>query len=886
MLNASAGGHDIANTLGWGNIALRDREITQGGTKLDTSRGIIAGKPAALFARVTAKNGYDPLESAAIYAYHANVDWGLLADDEGVEVFNSHRFVERDWFKLPKIAWQDVGANAQLWDALSPAGLIDGAIEVIAAKYDAPTSILKPIDDRLVERLDKWREQALRYSRDSQRVDEKLQTLYAQLFVLRAVEDRKLSPGVPPVNSVLVGSDGIDTAAWTNLQNQAKSAIGSDLFDQDMVTGMPAHVIAGVIRDLYSPGFNPGVSFRYDFSWIEADVLGAAYEKYLSTVLHPLPVSSQTELFYEPQNEVERITVRKSSGTYYTPKFIHDYIAKRAVDEFYGVAAPDALPSVVDFACGSGSFLVAAADEVLSRLKLVDPNKAWAKELIQGGHIVGIDIDPKTISIARLRLWHRLIEEPDALPLPDLSRFIVAANGLAAETWGDLSKPYDIVLGNPPFLSNTSLPNREDLAGKFASAKGRFDFSYLFVEQAINVLTDIGIFGLVVPNRLLINPNAEPIRQILIDSASLCSVVDFKSTRPFPDASAYVACMIGKKRPKGVAIPDTVRVIEVEALEHEYLAALLLKCDADTNDISVPLKAFTAKHPTSGQPWLLMSSTARRSRALIENAAIRLDDLASINQGIRTGSNDLFIFDIQGRDDKVAFVTNGIGDTAIIEVELLEPVMYGSELARYSRTRPTQEILYPYKNRVAISEAILRDRFPHAWEYLQRYHDLLSSRSSVTGSTRWYELIRARDERWLRLPKLLIRDLAQRTSFALDDTGHTFIVGGTSVVPASIDMTLPLLAYLNSSPISSFIGRSTPQFRGNFQKYEPQHLQGVPVLTSLVEDPNFSGKLAELAESIISAYEVHDVSHALALEDEVDQVVRASALDFGIVLED
>ncbi|WP_449579236.1 hypothetical protein [Paracoccus mutanolyticus] len=43
---------------------------------------------------------------------------------------------------------------------------------------------------------------------------------------------------------------------------------------------------------------------------------------------------------------------------------------------------------------GSGSFLVAAVDRVLGHLKRKDANRSWARELIESGCIVGVDIDP------------------------------------------------------------------------------------------------------------------------------------------------------------------------------------------------------------------------------------------------------------------------------------------------------------------------------------------------------------------------------------------------------------------------------------------------------------------------------------------------------------
>jgi hypothetical protein len=361
----SDNGAAIAQSLGWRDSALRLREISQGHNRLDAARSIVAGKSAALFAQVKHKNGLDPVDSAALYAYHSNVDWGLVSDSEGITVFNSHRLVDNKWLRLPKVLWTNLANNQDLLRAFTPDGVMDGAIEAIASRSTQPTKVLQPIDDRLVERLDAWRDQAMRYSRDASGVDQRLQTLYAQLFVLRAVEDRRLTTKVSPIESILKGHDDIDLAAWLKLLKSARKHVGSNLFDQDPLSEIPPHVVAGVIHDLYHPGMLPSDNIRYDFSWIEADVLGAAYEKYLSTVLHPISAPVQTDLFREASHDVGRYSVRKQSGTYYTPKFIHDYLAARTIEQFYRTKPASCIPSIIDFACGSGSFLVAAIDELL-----------------------------------------------------------------------------------------------------------------------------------------------------------------------------------------------------------------------------------------------------------------------------------------------------------------------------------------------------------------------------------------------------------------------------------------------------------------------------------------------------------------------------------------
>ncbi|MEF2549266.1 N-6 DNA methylase [Aurantimonas sp. E1-2-R+4] len=878
----------MAVHFGWTGRDLLTRHISRGATELDVARVSVAGKPAALFARVTAQNGADPLDDAALYAYHSSVDWGVVADRSGLTVFNSHWLSNGEWFRLPQIRWEDAAANREFLQHLTPGALVDRDIERFASKQKEPTSFLRPVDDELVDRLDGWRDQALRYASDAGRVDELLQTLYAQLFVLRTIEDRALDSQVPSLASTLTGPDRINWTSWSDLFEAARVRVGSDLFDEDVGLQIPEHVVHGVIRDLYQPRNLPGRSSRYDFSWIEADVLGLAYEKYLATVLQPAPRAPQFDMFHTAEREVSRVSVRKGSGAYYTPKFIRDYLATTCIEDFFDNSSSDNPPRVIDFACGSGSFLVAAVDQMLAHLKLRDPNRSWARELIDGGFIVGIDIDPRAVTTARLHLWQRLVQEPDALPLPNLSHVVITADGLDRGSWGELDRSYDIVLGNPPFLATSLISNREDLEARFATAKGRYDFSSLFVEQALQLLPPGGRLGIVVPNRLFKSRNGATLRSLLASGTNLLALVDFGSTRPF-DADAYIGCIVARVRKPEEPAPGSVRVVEVRSLLPDFLAALLLASTEATAEVSYPaVHAYTARHPSSGGPWALLSETEQKALILIEEVSVRLDTIAAIPQGIRTGGNDLFIFEIESADGSgLCKAVNGLGESAILEIDLLQPVIYGSEVRRYENLRPAKRLLYPYRGNNVISEGEMEFQLPNTWAYFMRNRELLASRASLSKSGgKWYELVWPRDETWLKRPKLLIRDLAPRTAFALDQLGRTFIVGGTAVVPEDPDLLLPLLAYLNSDVVNGLVRRTTQQFRGDFQKFEPQHIQGIPILDRILEDEAFALQISSLAADVITAAAQGSENEAAAKERDIDALIRLAISDRGIPLSD
>jgi hypothetical protein len=237
----------VASIFGWDADHVREREISLGGTVLDIGRGFLGAQPAALFATPVQRNGASPINCAALYGYHAAVRWGLMVDQEGVTAFNSHWLMQDHWFVMPTVPWDDVEREQAFLGAFEPDRLADREPDRIALqRYPNPT-LLRPVDDELVDRLDAWRDEALKSARRDSGVDEHLQILFAKLFVLRTIEDRGLAPNVTPLSAALNRHSELNINRLTDTFERAKQYIGSDLFDNVSLDVIPEHVIAGII---------------------------------------------------------------------------------------------------------------------------------------------------------------------------------------------------------------------------------------------------------------------------------------------------------------------------------------------------------------------------------------------------------------------------------------------------------------------------------------------------------------------------------------------------------------------------------------------------------------------------------------------------------------
>jgi SAM-dependent methyltransferase len=853
-------------------------EIRRDDLPFRPTRALLGEEPALLFFGHGKRDWSKVFQEAALFAYHSAIEWGVITNFAETVVFNSHWIKAKDWFRLPAFKARDIAQRLEILEALTPDGLKEGRIEHLAYRHEKPDSILVPVDDNLVDCLDSWRDEALKYALKPSESDRKLQNLFAQLFVLRAIEDRRLSPRIPTLESALSEREGVLWQSLREIFAAARVNIQSELFDTTSFQDFPAFVISGIIHDLYRPRDLPIGGIRYNFAWINSDVLGRAYEKYLSTVLVPYkkPII-QMDFFQEPMHQLRRVTQRKARGVYYTPEYVVRYLTEGSLNDYFENApkSPVRIPRIADISCGSGSFLTAAADSLIRRLRQVDRSRNWGRELVSKHALVGADVDHKAVTLARLSLWLRLAEEPNPLPLPRLNGDIICGDSLASEIWQKLHKRYDIILGNPPFASALSHPGFRRTGKSFRAALGRFDYSSLFIEKAVHLLKPGGLIGYVVPNRLLQNASAAPIRQVLTEKMELLAIVDFGNSQVFSGTSSYVA-LIRARRKIAKAHVSTVRVVRMVGVPDRFPGAALAIGTSSRGDVSTTqVVAYDARHPVEHSPWLLLAGTDLRFRVKLENSGKPLSTVAQVLQGIKTGANDVFVVQIErAASGSLCVVLNGFGETHFVESALLRPVVYGSEIRRYETIEAARFMIYPYAMDTAIDEQSLQRHYPRTYDYLVTYREYLSARSGIeqAGSI-WYELVRRRNVSWLESSKILSRELATEPAFAIDKTGSTFLIGGIAIVPMDSALLDPLLGFLNSHISAKYLSQVSPPFRGGFCKYEPRNIAELPVPDCITKASDFRDELANLVSERVKARHQADEVLGERIERQIDRMI-------------
>ncbi len=178
-----------------------------------------------------------------------------------------------------------------------------------------------------------------------------------------------------------------------------------------------------------------------DYRNLGAEELGSVYESLLE--LHPeLNAEAGTfELKVSPGSE------RKTTGSYYTPTSLISRLLDSALNPVLesAVQQPNAEAAIlklriVDPACGSGHFLIAAAHRLAKGLATVrtgeeePPPQAQHRALrdVIGHCIYGVDVNPMAVELCKVSLWMEALEP--GKPLSFLEHRIQCGNSLLGTT--------------------------------------------------------------------------------------------------------------------------------------------------------------------------------------------------------------------------------------------------------------------------------------------------------------------------------------------------------------------------------------------------------------------------------------------------------------------
>ncbi|MER8453397.1 N-6 DNA methylase [Mesorhizobium sp. M1428] len=609
--------------------------------------------------------------------------------------------------------------------------------------------------------------------------------------------------------------------------------------------GLPDHLV-----ELF------GLLANYDFaSEISVTILGHIFEQSITDI--------ENEKAAAGLEAPPPVPKKKREGVVYTPDFITRFIVEQTIgrhladirddlltaygkrdasgavrwrnkttaEASYWNAYLDRLTSlrILDPACGSGAFLIAAFNflnseqkRVRDRLSELQPGLLTyaspnADVEIITDNLFGVDLNAESVEITKLALWLQTAKRDRALE--SLDGNILHGNSLVDDPqyhsrpfkWetafpqlADKGARFDIVLGNPPYVRMELLkPIKPHLQQRFTVATDRADLYAYFFELGLRLLKPGGRLGFISSSTFFRTGSGKLLRAYLAEHSEVESVVDFGDLQVFEGVTTYPAIVTLRKSERAPA-DGTLKYLAVRALPQD------LGKTFEEEARPMPRARLT------GGTWRFETDLLDAIREKIVSGRQTIADVFGAPlYGIKTGLNDAFVLSRADRDRIVARALQTPGDRS---ADLLKPFLVGENLKRWHVESDDLWLIYTPKNRIDI------DDYPALREHLAPYRERLDARAT---NQNWWELQQAQAayEPMFLGSKIVYPHFNDKPNFSFE-TEKYYSNDKSYIIPTP---SPALAGYLNSNVAWFVLCGMAPAVRGGFREARVQYVGALPV---------------------------------------------------------
>jgi type I restriction-modification system DNA methylase subunit len=592
----------------------------------------------------------------------------------------------------------------------------------------------------------------------------------------------------------------------------------------------------------------------YDFaSEISVTILGHIFEQSITDI-----ENDKAEAGIEAPPPA---TKKKREGVVYTPDFITRFIVEQTIRRHLTEIEDKLLPKfgrreadgsvawrnktsaeadfwnaylsqiatlrILDPACGSGAFLIAAFNflnaeqkRVRDRLSELQPGilthlSPNADVGIITNNLFGVDVNAESVEITKLALWLQTARRERALE--SLDGNIMHGNSLVSDEkyhsrpfdWqrlgGDAS--FDIVLGNPPYVRMELVkPIKPHLEERFSVATDRADLYAYFFELGVKLLKPGGRLGYISSSTFFRTGSGKLLRAFLAEHSIVESVIDFGDLQVFDGVTTYPAIVTLRKDDR--ASDATLRYLNVRVLPDD------LGKTFDEEAREMPRERL------SSSTWRFESNMLDAIREKIKAGRRTLEEIYGAPlYGVKTGLNKAFILSREDRDRIVERAGNTPNDRS---AELLKPFLVGENLKRWHVESDDLWLVYTPKNRIDI------DDYPALRDHLAPFRERLEKRA---GPQEWWELQQAQAnyEPAFSGGKVIYSDIANNGTFSVDRSG-IFLANTAYFIPSDND---GLASYLNSRLAWFYFAGLTNIARGGYLRLRTDFIGQLPALSNI-----------------------------------------------------
>lgn len=431
---------------------------------------------------------------------------------------------------------------------------------------------------------------------------------------------------------------------------------------------------------------------------------------------------------------------------------------------------------VLENSCGNGEIL----SQIVERYIKSCTKQHLSSKLIQEGlerDIVAYEIDKNLI----LECIEKLNQITEKYRISQINWNIRCEDFLKSEK---LEK-FDFVIGNPPYIAYSDLPSdvQKYVKNNFETCKkGKFDYSYAFIERSYQWLSSDGVLVYIIPSNIFKNVFALELRTLIKSDIEV--IVDF------PTDSVFKKVLVSP------AIIKIVKAKKTEILHYMVGDSIRL---LEKNSL--------------GEKWIFNSDGTVNG--------IRLGDYFKTASSVATLLNEAFV------------VRNGIIEDEYYKVDHFKIEMKLLKKAASPKNKKYKKfeeyIIFPYfydenGKLQHYSENEIYNKFPCAMKYLESFKDKLKKRKS-DKKTLWFEYGRSQALQNVNQKMIMISSVISNCTQAYLLEKEEIPYSGLYIVPTgniSLDFLVPIL---NSESFKKYINSVGVCVSGTSKRVTPSDIE-------------------------------------------------------------
>ena len=366
---------------------------------------------------------------------------------------------------------------------------------------------------------------------------------------------------------------------------------------------------------------------------------------------------------------------------------------------------------------------------------------------------------------------------------------------------------FDVIIGNPPYIQ------LQDNHGELADIYSRIgyecfsrsgDIYQLFYECGYKLLKEKRYLCFITSNKWMRAAYGEKTRNFFANNTNPRILIDFAGQKVFESATVDVNIILLEKKKN-----------------EQQTISCIIKDDCKNNMTDYIKQNSTTLEFPSGNSWVILNPIEKRIKDKIEHVGVPLKDWdISINYGIKTGCNEVFIIDKTKRDELIAKDPKS--------AEIIRPILRGRDIKRYGYEFAEQYIIATFPSR-----KIDIDDYPAVRDYLLEYGKEKLEQSGKPGARKktphkWYETqdtINYWDDFFKQ--KIVYPNMTKFIPFYFDNNGFfqndkSFMVVGKNIAF--------LTAFFNSSIFKYCFLDNFPELQGGTRELRKVFFDKIPVL--------------------------------------------------------